>query len=272
MSSPKTPISATHLNAFRKKVLDYYAKNKRDFPWRQTTDPYHILISEIMLQQTQAQRVVSYYTRWIQQWRTIHQLARASRINILKEWSGLGYNKRALHLHITAQQIVELFKGDVLKAITTTKLPGIGPYTANAVRIFSANEDRVTVDTNIRRIFIHEFKLDNPLDGMIQKLAEQCLPKGKSREWHNALMDYGAMLITAKKTGIKPKTQQSIFAGSDRQLRGKLLRLLLKQEQTAVQCCKVLKTDDKSRIIRILQMMVKNNLLVKKRNMYYISE
>jgi A/G-specific adenine glycosylase len=214
---------------FQNKVLTYYQKNKRDLLFRETTDPYAILLSEIMLQQTQVERGLKYYSRWLQKWPTIHDLAKASRVDILKEWMGLGYNNRAKNLHETAKIISEKYEGDVLKALPHYKeLPGIGPYTSAAVQIFAANRDIVTVDTNIRRIFIHEFKLSEKLsDKELWAIAQECLPKGKSRDWHNALMDYGATLLTSRKTGIRPKTRQSKFEGSDRQIRAKILRLLL---------------------------------------------
>ena len=155
-------IPAEKIKQFQKKVFSFYKKNKRDLPWRKTTDPYKILLSELMLQQTQVKRVVLYYEQWIATWPTLEKFATASLHEVLQMWMGLGYNTRAVNLHTTARKIIVEYDGDVLQAMKQYKdLPGIGRYTAQAVQIFSTNADLVTVDTNIRRIFINEFKLPN---------------------------------------------------------------------------------------------------------------
>ncbi len=257
-----------NVKLFQKKVFGYYGKKRRHLPWRNTTDPYAILISEIMLQQTQVDRVIAFYERWLKKWPTIKKLAKAPRVEVLQAWIGLGYNSRAKNLHETAKIVSEKFDGDVLRAIPRFKeLPGIGPYTSAAVRIFSANEDIVTVDTNIRRIFIHEFGLkDSISDKELWTLAEKCLPKGKSREWHNALMDYGATLLTARKTGIKPKTTQSKFDGSDRQVRARVLKVMLadaKKKFTLEELCKSAGAIPKKRLRKIVDGMINGKLVVK---------
>ena len=225
-----------------------------------------------MLQQTQVDRVIPYYTKWVSQWPTIADFARVSRKKALQAWLGLGYNNRAVRLHTAAKSIAERYQGNGLKALEEEKLPGIGPYTKNAVRIFAANADLVTVDTNIRRILIHEFKLPrSTTDKELEALAFQCLPRGRSREWHNALMDYGATLLTSRKTGIKPKSAQTRFAGSNRQLRAQLLRMFLGspgsctlKELATVHSC------PSSRLISILDTMVRDGLLEKKKQNYAI--
>jgi len=264
-------ISNADLQRFQKKILAFYQQHKRDLPWRKTTDPYPILVSEFMLQQTQVSRVIEYYTKWIDHWPTIQSLANSAYKNVLTAWMGLGYNRRAMYLHKTAQVIVREFDGDVLKAVKQfDKLPGIGPYTSKAVQIFSANADIATVDTNIRRIFIKEFQLPESIsDKALFKLAEKCLPKGGSRDWHNALMDYGALYLTSKKTGIKPKTQQSRFQGSDRQIRGQILRLLLKETQSLYQIQDQLDVDI-NRLSIILEKMKKEKTIDKKNDSYLL--
>lgn len=266
-------ISQEKISKFQDKILTFYQHHKRDLPWRRTTDPYKILLSELMLQQTQVHRVASYYKRWIRQWPTISALASAKRSEILDAWMGLGYNTRAVRLHVAAQKIVHDFKGDVLKAMERYKeISGVGRYTAQAVLIFSANADVVTVDTNIRRIFIIEFHLPASIsDKQLWTLAERCLPRGRSREWHNALMDYGALLLTAKHTGIKPKTRQSHFEGSDRQMRAKILRMLLKSTATYSELFTVLGIEQ-SRLKRILQKMIDEQLIVKTDTKYILHE
>ena len=262
-------VSKEKIRKFQNKILTFYRLHKRDLPWRRTTDTYKILLSELMLQQTQVHRVIKYYKRWIHQWPTISSLASAKRSEILHAWMGLGYNTRAVRLHVAAQKIVNDFQGDVLKAMERYKeIPGVGRYTAQAVLIFSTNADMATVDTNIRRIIINEFHLPASLyDKQLWAFAEQCLPKGRSQEWHNALMDYGALVLTAKQTGLKPKTRQSPFEGSDRQIRAKILRRLLKGAATYSD----LSIDigvEKLRLKRILQKMVNERLIIKTETKY----
>jgi len=260
--------------AFRKKILAYYKEQGRDLPWRNTTNPYHILVSEIMLQQTQVDRVIPFYTSWIKRWKTAKSLAKADRREVLKQWMGLGYNNRAIRLQNAAQVIVKEYKGDVLKGMEDHKnVPGVGPYTSSAVRIFSGNQDIVAVDTNIRRILIHEFKLSESVsDAELQDLAEKCLPKGKSRDWHNALMDYGAMLMTARKTGIAPKTKQSVFEGSDRQIRARIVRMLLKEEQMTLQQLREKTKTEPERLERILLTLIRDELINQKNQHYFLTQ
>jgi A/G-specific adenine glycosylase len=266
-------ISSEHIMRFQKKVFLFYKKNKRDLPWRKTTDPYKILLSELMLQQTQVKRVVVYYEKWIARWPTIHTFASAALPEVLQMWMGLGYNTRAISLHKTAKKIVALFDGDVLRAMQQYKeLPGIGKYTSHAVRIFSTNADLVTVDTNIRRIFISEFDLpENISEHELWLLAEKCRPVGKSREWHNALMDYGALYLTAHKTGIRPTTQQTQFEGSNRQIRAQILRHVLEKPMTGKELTQTLKIDQ-GRLGPILEKMINQHILMKKNNTYLLKE
>jgi len=159
-------------------------------------------------------------------------LASASLREVLSLWSGLGYNSRGQRLQGCARIIMEQFNGIVpARPELLKKLPGIGEYTCRAIPIFADNLNVATVDTNIRRIIIHEFAL--PVDtakSIIQSVAEQLLPEGQSREWHNALMDYGALSLTSRVTGIRPLTRQSKFQGSKRWYRGQLIRELINTE------------------------------------------
>jgi A/G-specific adenine glycosylase len=266
-------VSERKIRAFQNKVFSFYRRHKRDLPWRKTTDPYKILLSELMLQQTQVNRVVNYYKHWIKRWPTIHNLAAASRAEVLKAWMGLGYNTRAVHLHKAAQKIVNEFHGDVIKAMEQYKeIPGVGRYTAHAVQIFSTNKDLVTVDTNIRRILINEFHLpETTSDKELWILAARCLPHGRSREWHNALMDYGALQLTAKKTGIKPKTRQPRFQGSDRQLRAQIMRILLDHDASFADVQHTLSIDA-ARLQRILEKLMHEHLLQKEDDRYHLCE
>ena len=266
-------FSPERIQEFQKKVFSFYQKNKRDLPWRKTTDPYKILLSELMLQQTQVNRVILYYEKWIARWPAIDALASASLAEVLQAWMGLGYNTRAINLHKAARKIVTEFDNDVLEAMKQYKeIPGAGRYTSQAVQIFSTNADLVTIDTNIRRIFIKEFHLPEEVsDKELWRLAEQCLPKGKSRKWHNALMDYGALHLTSQKTGIKPKTQQSRFEGSDRQIRARILRCLLNDTMSLSELKKTFRIEQK-RLRRILDKMVTEKIIVNNNNSYQLNE
>jgi A/G-specific adenine glycosylase len=216
---------------------------------------------------------VTYYNQWIARWPTIQSLAEASRAEVLSAWMGLGYNSRAVRLHIAAKKIVSEFQGDVIEAMKHYKdVPGVGRYTSQAVQIFSTNADVVTVDTNIRRIFIKEFYLSETVsDKELWEFAEHCLPKGKSRDWHNALMDYGALYLTSQKTGIGPKTRQSRFEGSDRQIRASILRHLLQEQSSLVKLEQILGVEHR-RLTLILEKMMIENLIVKNDNMYQLNE
>jgi A/G-specific adenine glycosylase len=266
-------LSHEEIQRFHQKIFSFYQQNKRQLPWRNTTDPYKILLSELMLQQTQVSRVVSYYENWIARWPTLGSLASASRAEVLREWMGLGYNTRAVHLHQAVQKIAAEFNGDVNAAMKQYKeIPGVGRYTAQAVQIFSTNADLVTVDTNIRRIFIVEFHLSEDLSTReLWEYALQCLPRGRSREWHNALMDYGALHQTAKKTGIRSLSQQSSFEGSDRQIRAAVLRLLLRGPSSFETIYDTLGAEQK-RLRKILGKMIDEEILVLQNKRYQVKE
>lgn len=265
------PISIEKIKRFQKKIFLFYKKNRRELPWRNTTDPYKILLSEFMLQQTQVKRVVLYYEKWIAKWPSIESLASASLPEVLQMWMGLGYNNRAINLYKTSRIIVNEFNGNVLLAMTHYKeLPGIGKYTSQAVQIFSTNVDLVTVDTNIRRIFLSEFTLPTTTtDRQLWSFAEACLPGGKSREWHNALMDYGALHLTAQKTGIKPKTHQSSFEGSTRQIRAKILRCLLQKPMSSSALEQTIQLD-KKQLKPILEKLIHEKIIMKRNNLFQL--
>jgi A/G-specific adenine glycosylase len=264
--------SSKKIQNFQRKVFTFYQNHKRNLPWRRTNNPYKILVSELMLQQTQVSRVITFYHTWMKQWPTVDRLASASRRDVLQAWMGLGYNSRAIRLHKAAHVIMKEFKGDVLQAMHHNKaIPGVGRYTSQAVLIFATNADLVTVDTNIRRIFIHEFGLPETVsERILWDLARRCLPKGRSRDWHNALMDYGALHLTAQKTGVRPATRQSRFEGSDRQMRASIVRILLKGSATFSELLAMTKAEQ-PRLERILQKMVDEQLIVVKGPLYKLS-
>jgi A/G-specific adenine glycosylase len=225
---------------FRETVYAHYEKNGRTaLPWRRDTEPWGVLVSEFMLQQTQIDRVIPYWERWLRLWPTPEALAAASLEEALREWNGLGYNRRGRFLWNCARGITAGFNGVVPgvpeKLIT---LPGIGAYTAGAITCFAYNYPSVFIETNIRAALIHFFfdpagsaaEAASVSDKELFPILSDALDRENPRRWYWALMDYGAAL---KKSLPNPSrrsahyTRQSRFEGSFRQRRGALLRSLL---------------------------------------------
>lgn len=257
------------MGAFRKKVFDHYRRQARSFPWRNTVNPYRILISEIMLQQTQTARVVSYYQAFLKKFPTVQSLARAKPADILRAWQGLGYNRRALMLQKAAQEIVTRHKGKVPERLEDlVVLPGVGPYTAAAVRAFAYNKPGVFLETNIRTLFIHEFfsRQKKVSDAELLPLVEATLDRRNPRRWYSALMDYGAMLKLVHGNASRRSAQyvrQSPFTGSDRQLRGRILKLILEKPRSTASLPSLL-GENAMRTKKILQGLINENFIVQK--------
>lgn len=226
-------VTPQNVRTFRTRVYQHYWREKRDFPWRRTRDPYRILVSEMMLQQTQAKRVVPKYRAFLRRFPSVRALARAPKRDVLAAWQGLGYNRRALLLHRAAQAIVQKHGGRVPKKKAELQtLPGIGPYTAAAVLVFAYNEPAVCIETNIRTVYLHHFFAGRPRvsDRDIEPLLLATLDESQPCKWYQALMDYGAHLkqtVGNASRGSAHYTKQSAFEGSPRQLRGAIVRLLL---------------------------------------------
>ncbi len=225
------------LRRVKRKILRFYHSFGRDLPWRKTDNPYHILVSEFMLQQTQVSRAIEHYEQFIKKLPDFESLAKVRTPLLLKLWSGLGYNSRALRLRAAARVIVKNHGGkfpedaDMLK-----KLPGIGEYTSAAILAFAFNKPVPVIDINIRRVLLHEFGIDNSVSNEeLSFIAQRMIPRGKSALWHNALMDYGAALPAEIKKLYPPLTKQSKFRGSRREARGYILRILLKKKALSKQ-------------------------------------
>jgi len=227
-----------NIKKFKKTIGEYYRKHGRKMPWRETDDPYRILVSEIMLQQTQVDRVAKKYPEFIAAFPHFKILASAPLKNVLRVWTGMGYNRRALYLKKIAETVVRTYQGVVPKEITELeRLPGIGPATARSIAAFAFNMPHAFIETNIRSVFIHEFfpGCRTVADVKLMPLVEQALDKKNPREWYYALMDYGAMI---KKQAHNPSrrsahhAQQPKFKGSNRELRGKMLKVLIKKSHT----------------------------------------
>ncbi|MCL5423346.1 MAG: A/G-specific adenine glycosylase [Nitrospirae bacterium] len=223
------------IRQFREIIYQHYHKNPRSLPWRKTRNPYRILVSEIMLQQTQVERVLEKYRTFIQSFPDFASLAKAPLHEILKVWQGMGYNRRAIALKRIAEIITKEFRGKLPSSENDlVKLPGIGKYSASAILAFAFGRPTVFIETNIRRVFIHLFFQDREdvKDSDIFPLVEKTLDHTHPREWYCALMDYGVML---KKELENPNRRsahykmQTPFQGSNRQVRGLILKLLVKK-------------------------------------------
>ncbi len=219
----------------------YEVHGRHDLPWRKTKDPYRILVSEVMLQQTQVSRVIPKYALFTERFPTVSTLARSPLRDVLVVWQGLGYNRRAKMLHAAAVAVEERF-GGVLPSTERELLllPGVGQYTARAVCAFAFNEDVGMVETNIRTVLFHHVLQDrvDVSDAELVHLSAELCPSGRAREWYAAMMDYGAHL---KEQGVrlnaksKHYMKQSAFEGSDRQIRGSILRILTRASDVTEQ-------------------------------------
>jgi A/G-specific adenine glycosylase len=221
-------LSKDEIKSFQGTVLKYYAQNGRhELPWRQTTDPYEIMVSELMLQQTQVQRVIPKYHEFLQTFPTVQALATAALGDVLRAWQGLGYNRRAKFLWQAARQIGSTFP-DTPEGLVA--LPGIGKNTAGAILAYAYNQPAIFIETNVRTVYIHHFFHDQTDvdDKEILRLVEQTITE-IPREFYWAIMDYGTHLKQTKGNKNKQSrhyTRQSPFQGSRRQVRGAILRAL----------------------------------------------
>ena len=264
------------LHEFRKEVRGYYRKHGRDFPWRRTNNPYHVLVSEIMLQQTQTGRVIEKYERFLSEFPDFQTLARAPLQRVLSIWQGLGYNRRAIALSSIARQVVAEFDGalpssqDVL-----VKLPGIGKATASAIAAFAFNKPSLLIETNIRRVFIHFFFGDRETvaDAEILPLIAKTLDRSNPRRWYYALMDYGAML----KKNVRNPNRKSVhyrrqppFEGSHRQVRGMVLKeIILGHRGTASSIAKEL-DQSPEKILEVLSELQREGFITKQKKRFVI--
>jgi A/G-specific adenine glycosylase len=225
-----TPETAT---AFRRRVLDHYREHGRTMPWRETYDAYRILVSEVMLQQTQVSRVTGAYESFLELFPDSGTLAAAPLTEVLRAWQGLGYNRRAVRLKQAAERIAEEYDGRVpcdYQALLA--LPGVGPSTAAGVMTFACGEPHVYIETNVRAALLHDFFADEDdvPDSELVPVFEAVLDREDPRTWLYALMDYGSHL---KRTMPNPSrrsrhhARQGPFEGSRRQKRSLLLRSVM---------------------------------------------
>ncbi len=225
---------------FREIIWGYYHEHQRDLPWRTAEsdgryDPYKIMVSEVMLQQTQVTRVIPKYQEFLERFPNVKTLAQSSLADVLSSWNGLGYNRRAKFLWQAAQHIEQDYNGafpNTLDKLIT--LPGIGKNTAGAILAYAYNQPVPFIETNIRTIYLHHFFKDEQAvsDQAIREVVAQTIDSDHPREWYWALMDYGAHLkatIGNVSRNSKHYAKQSTFSGSRRQIRGRIIKLLTKQ-------------------------------------------
>lgn len=232
---------------FRKLVQAYYAaQGRHDLPWRLPQagghfDPYAIMVSELMLQQTQVPRVIPKFSMFMLAFPTVQSLANAPLEAVLRAWSGLGYNRRAKFLWQAAKEIVRSHNGCVPDSHSAlVALPGIGPNTAGAICAYAFNQPVVFLETNIRTVFIHHFFQDGDhiADSELTPLVAAALDQSTPREWYWALMDYGTYLkqtVGNASRASKTYAKQSVFQGSRRQVRGRILKALGEGERSRSQ-------------------------------------
>ncbi len=234
-------MNGSNIEKFRKIVKNFYKEHRREMPWRKTRDPYRILVSEIMLQQTQVSRVLEKYPLFIKRFPTIKTLAKAPLSAVLRQWSGLGYNRRAKFLKQMAEIIVTKHQARVPEQFETLiKLPGVGKSTAGGILAFGFNKPAIFIETNIRRVFLHHFfpNKKNVSDLKILPFLEMTMDRKNPREWYYALFDYGTHLgqtVTNPNRRSRHYTKQSRFSGSRRQLRGHILKSLFARPKTIEQ-------------------------------------
>jgi A/G-specific adenine glycosylase len=251
----ESPLPAD-VDAVRAALVEWYKADHRDFPWRRTEDPYEILVSEVMSQQTQLSRVETAWTAFLERWPTAADLAAADRADVVGFWTdhSLGYNNRARYLHEAAGQVTEEFGGEFPETPEALQeLQGVGPYTANAVASFAFDDGNAVVDTNVKRVLYRAFDVPDD-DGEFERVAQELMPAGESRVWNNAIMELGGVACeqtpaceeagcpwrewcfayhTGDFTAPDVPTQPS-FEGSRRQFRGKVVSLLGEYDELAL--------------------------------------
>ncbi len=232
----------------RRRLLEWYQTHRRDLPWRGATDPYAILVSEVMLQQTGVERVRPAYERFLQRFPTFEALANAPRLEVLRAWAGLGYNRRAVNLHECARIVQRDYGGQLPRDPTRLRrLPGVGPYTAAALRSFVYGEDVAALDTNVRRV-VGRLRFGGVAqEAEVARAAAELVPAGQSATWNQAVMDFGSLQcvvtspacvrcpladlcaaapVPATRPARKVAERREAFVGSRRYYRGRIVAYL----------------------------------------------
>lgn len=274
LSMPLTPTQKTR---FRRTLYAFFKKHGRVLPWRSDPTPYHVLISEVMLQQTQVPRVSIKFAEFIQAFPDFGSLAKAPLNKVLKVWQGMGYNRRAIYLQKAAQAVVERHGGVMPSTIDgLVALPGIGPATAAAIATYAFNQPHVFIETNVRAVFIHEFFGDRNgiSDAQLIPLIEQTLDTRNPRQWYSALMDYGTYL---KKLHGNPArrsrhhVKQSKFEGSNRQIRGLIVKELVQNKNVSAATLAKKLGKPKEKVAANLESMSREGFVVWEKGKYRVA-
>ncbi|MBY0110062.1 MAG: hypothetical protein K2X90_03060 [Candidatus Babeliaceae bacterium] len=261
---------------FIKIIYDYFKNNRRLFQWREEISPYNALVSEIMLQQTQTDRVSYKFPQWLSLFPDFKTLAQASTRDVISAWAGLGYNRRALALHAAAQRVIQEFGGnlpDNPEVLQTFK--GIGPNTAGSICAFAFNKPTVFIETNIRAVYIHHFfKHEEKIhDKQLLPIIEATLDKKNPREWYYALMDYGVKLKKEHKNPSRKSKHhviQSKFEGSERQIRGMILRALTEHGKLTFEELVVVIPRQENRIYKNLSDLIVEGFIKTHKDIYFL--
>jgi A/G-specific adenine glycosylase len=222
---------------FQNIVWEHYRAHKREMPWRNDIAPYRVFVSEVMLQQTQVARVAEKFPAFTKMFPDFQALAAAPLKRVLAAWQGMGYNRRALYLKRAAEMVAEKHAGKLPRDVAALEaLPGIGPATARSIAVFAWNSPQIFIETNIRSVFLHHFFPGRTAtsDAELLPFIQKALDTENAREWYYALMDYGAWLKKEHgNAGKRSKhyAKQPPFAGSNREVRGKVLRALSGNKQ-----------------------------------------
>jgi len=263
------------IKAFQDFIYSFYNRKKRDFPFRENITPYKVVVSEIMLQQTQTNRVAEKFVEFIKKFPDFKSLAQASIEELLSTWQGLGYNRRAIALKKIAERIMSEFNGNVPKDLNLlTSLPQIGHNTASSILSFAYNIPTYFIETNIRRVYIYFFfsgksQID---DKEIMEIVKISVDKNNPRDWYYALMDFGTML-KKKHPELNKRSahyrKQSKFDGSTRQVRGKILKLLLEKPLSTKKIVNKINYEEK-KVLEILNTLKKEGFIQKEQEKFFI--
>ncbi len=276
IAAPLGPYNNKNKEVFRQLIWDYYREAGRSFPWRERHDAYGVLVSEMMLQQTQTQRVLPKYEAWMETFPTWEALADAAFLDVAVAWQGLGYNRRAKALHQIAKQVVE--SGFPQDEAGIRALPQVGPSTTAAIGAFCHGSKQLYLETNVRRVLLYFFFEGVPevRDKELYALLEDLIAdEDNPREWYYALMDYGVLLaahVANPNRRSRHYAKQSKFEGSLRQLRGLLLRICA--EEGAKSYDELVEHIDRSTedIDAALDALCKEGMLVERENAYEIAD
>ena len=259
---------------FAETVWAHYREHERNLPWRKTRQPYRIFISEIMLQQTQVDRVLPKYREFLKIFPDFKTLASASLQDVLRTWQGLGYNRRAQMLYTCAKEVVTHHNGRLPQTHTELQaLPGIGPYTAGAVMVFAFSKPVSMIETNIRTVYLHHFfkTKERVSDQEILRVVDRTLDRERPRDWYYALMDYGSHIKrTIGNQNIRSRhyTKQSKFEGSNRQVRGQIVRALTKKPLTTASLRQ--HTTSPEKLVRQLRALAGEHFIERKNGKWFI--